>query len=143
MPDICITSQNQIINNMNTKTILVIDDEEDIATAISRSLKREGYSVIITSDYKTSIKVIANSEIDLIISDVMLPFTGGFDIVEYVKNDQGLKNTPVILVTGMDKDILYSSSIKADAVVSKPFDMDRLIALVKVNLKEKELVNQE
>ena len=128
---------------MNTKTILVIDDEEDIATAISRSLKREGYSVIITSDYKTSIKVIANSEIDLIISDVMLPFTGGFDIVEYVKNDQGLKNTPVILVTGMDKDILYSSSIKADAVVSKPFDMDRLIALVKVNLKEKELVNQE
>jgi DNA-binding response OmpR family regulator len=128
---------------MNTKTILVIDDEEDIATAISRSLKREGYSVIITSDYKTSIKVIANSEIDLIISDVMLPYTGGFDIVEYVKNDEALKNTPVILVTGMDKDILYSSSIKADAVVSKPFDMDRLIALVKVNLKEKELVNQE
>lgn len=128
---------------MNTKTILVIDDEEDIATAISRALKREGYSVIITSDYKTSIKVIANSEIDLIISDVMLPYTGGFDIVEYVKNDSALKNTPVILVTGMDKDILYSSSIKADAVVSKPFDMDRLIALVKVNLKEKELVNQE
>ena len=128
---------------MNTKTILVIDDEEDIATAISRSLKREGYSVIITSDYKTSIKVIANSEIDLIISDVMLPYTGGFDIVEYVKNNDALKNTPVILVTGMDKDILYSSSIKADAVVSKPFDMDRLIALVKVNLKEKELVTEE
>lgn len=128
---------------MNTKTVLVIDDEEDIATAISRSLKREGYSVIITSDYKTSIKVIANSEIDLIISDVMLPYTGGFDIVEYVKNNDALKNTPVILVTGMDKDILYSSSIKADAVVSKPFDMDRLIALVKVNLKEKELVTEE
>ena len=128
---------------MNTKTILVIDDEEDIATAISRSLKREGYSVIITSDYKTSIKVIANSEIDLIISDVMLPYTGGFDIVEYVKNDDTLKNTPVILVTGMDKDILYSSSIKADAVVSKPFDMDRLLALVKVNLKEKELIPEE
>ena len=122
---------------------MVIDDEEDIATAISRSLKREGYSVIITSDYKTSIKVIANSEIDLIISDVMLPYTGGFDIVEYVKNNDTLKNTPVILVTGMDKDILYSSSIKADAVVSKPFDMDRLIALVKVNLKEKELVTEE
>ena len=128
---------------MNTKTVLVIDDEEDIATAISRSLKREGYSVIITSDYKTSIKVIANSKIDLIISDVMLPYTGGFDIVEYVKNNDTLKNTPVILVTGMDKDILYSSSIKADAVVSKPFDMDRLIALVKVNLKEKELVTEE
>jgi DNA-binding response OmpR family regulator len=128
---------------MNTKTVLVIDDEEVIATAISRALKKEGYSVIITSDYKTSIKVIANSEIDLIISDVMLPYTGGFDIVEYVKNDEALKNTPVILVTGMDKDILYSSSVKADAVVSKPFDMERLIALVKINLKEKELVTEE
>jgi DNA-binding response OmpR family regulator len=128
---------------MNTKTVLVIDDEEVIATAISRALKKEGYSVIITSDYKTSIKVIANSEIDLIISDVMLPYTGGFDIVEYVKNNEALKDTPVILVTGMDKDILYSSSIKADAVVSKPFDMERLIALVKINLKEKELVTGE
>jgi two-component system response regulator VicR len=128
---------------MNTKTVLVIDDEEVITTAISRSLKKEGYSVIITSDYKTSIKVIANSEIDLIISDVMLPYTGGFDIVEYVKNDETLKHIPVILVTGMDKDILYSSSIKADAVVSKPFDMERLMALVKINLKEKELVTEE
>jgi DNA-binding response OmpR family regulator len=128
---------------MNTKTVLVIDDEEVIATAISRALKKEGYSVIITSDYKTSIKVIANSEIDLIISDVMLPYTGGFDIVEYVKNNEALKSTPIILVTGMDKDILYSSSIKADAVVSKPFDMERLIALVKINLKEKELVTEE
>jgi DNA-binding response OmpR family regulator len=128
---------------MNTKTVLVIDDEEDIATAISRSLKREGYSVIITSDYKTSIKVIANSGIDLIISDVMLPYTGGFDIVEYVKSDNGLKHIPVILVTGMDRDILYSSSIKADAIVSKPFDMDRLIALVRINLKEEELVSED
>jgi DNA-binding response OmpR family regulator len=128
---------------MNTKTVLVIDDEEVIATAISRALKKEGYSVIITSDYKTSIKVIANSEIDLIISDVMLPYTGGFDIVDYVKNNEELKHTPVILVTGMDRDILYSSSIKADAVVSKPFDMERLIALVKINLKEKELVTEE
>jgi DNA-binding response OmpR family regulator len=128
---------------MNTKTVLVIDDEEVIATAIARSLKKEGYSVIITSDYKTSIKVIANSEIDLIISDVMLPYTGGFDIVDYVKNNETLKDTPVILVTGMDRDILYSSSIKADAVVSKPFDMERLIALVKINLKEKELVTEE
>jgi DNA-binding response OmpR family regulator len=131
------------MNNMNTQTVLVIDDEEVIATAISRALKKEGYSVIITSDYKTSIKVIANSEIDLIISDVMLPYTGGFDIVEYVKNNETLKHTPVILVTGMDRDILYSSSIKADAVVSKPFDMERLIALVKINLKEKELVTEE
>ncbi len=128
---------------MNTQTILVIDDEEDIATAISRSLKREGYSVIITSDYKTSIKVISNSEIDLIISDVMLPYTGGFDIVEYVKNEKKLKNVPIILVTGMDKDILYSSSVQADAIVSKPFDMERLIALVKINLKDKKLATQD
>ena len=128
---------------MSTKTVLVIDDEEDIATAISRSLKREGYNVIITSDYKTSIKIIANSGVDLILSDVMLPYTGGFDIVDFVRSDEELKHIPVILVTGMDKDILFSSSIKADAIISKPFEMDRLIALVKINLKENELVPNE
>ena len=121
---------------MSQKTILVIDDEDNISNAIAKSLKKEGYGVITASDYKTAIKIIDNSTLDLIISDVMMPYTGGFDIVEYVKENPALKSLPVILVTGMDKDILFSSSIAANAIVQKPFDMTQLIALVKSNLKE-------
>src|SRR4051812_29543581 len=107
---------------MEPKTILVVEDEDFISGLIARALKKEGYNVIITSDYTTSIRVINNSGIDLIVSDVMLPFTGGLEILEHVKNSDTLKNIPVILVTGMDKDILFSSKVKAEAILLKPFD---------------------
>lgn len=121
---------------MSQKTILVIDDEDNISNAIAKALKKEGFGVITASNYKTAINIIDNSTLDLIISDVMMPYTGGFDIVEYVKENPKLKHLPVILVTGMDKDILYSSSIQANAIVQKPFDIAQLMALVKNNLKQ-------
>jgi DNA-binding response OmpR family regulator len=121
---------------MSQKTILVIDDEDNISNAIAKALKKEGFGVITASNYKTAVNIIDNSTLDLIISDVMMPYTGGFDIVEYVKENPKLKHLPVILVTGMDKDILYSSSIQANAIVQKPFDIAQLMALVKSNLKQ-------
>ena len=119
------------------KTILVIEDEDFISGLIAKSLREEGYSVIVTSDYKASIQVIDSVEIDLIISDVMLPYTGGLDIAEYVKNESKNKNVPIILVTGMDKDVLSTTDIKVTAILSKPFDMLQLVDLVNSNLKRK------
>lgn len=119
------------------KTILVIEDEDFISGLIAKSLREEGYDVIITSDYKSSIKVIDSMTIDLIISDVMLPYTGGLDIAEYVKNASKNKDIPVILVTGMDKDVLSTTAIKVTAILSKPFDMLQLVDLVNDNLKKK------
>ncbi len=119
------------------KTILVIEDEDFISGLIAKSLREEGYGVIVTSDYKSSIKVIDSMSIDLIISDVMLPYTGGLDIAEYVKNESQNKGVPVILVTGMDKDVLSTTAINVTAILSKPFDMLQLIDLVNDSLKKK------
>lgn len=116
------------------KTVLVIEDEDFISSLIARALKKEGYSVIVTSDFASSIKVIDGSAVDIVVSDVMLPFTGGMEIVEHIKSNERLKHIPIILVTGMDKDILYSSKVKAEAILSKPFDMGQLVALVNSNL---------
>jgi DNA-binding response OmpR family regulator len=121
---------------MTSKTVLVIEDEEFISNSIVKALKKEGYGVITTSDYTTSINVIDGAQIDLVVSDVMLPFTGGIDIVEFIKNSPKLSHIPVILVTGMDREILYSSKIPAEAIISKPFDMPQLVALVNTNLKK-------
>ena len=119
------------------KTILVIEDEDFISGLIAKSLREEGYDVIITSDYNSSIKVIDSLAIDLIISDVMLPYTGGLDIAEYVRNESKNKDVPVILVTGMDKDVISTTAVKVTAILSKPFDMLQLIDLVNENLKKK------
>lgn len=113
--------------NDDAFTILVIEDEDFISSMISRSLKEEGYQVIVTSDLKSSLIVLDSGAIDLVISDVMLPFTGGLDIVEYIRDHEELEETPIILVTGMDKDVLEASSLRANAILSKPFDMIDLI----------------
>lgn len=113
--------------NDDALTVLVIEDEDFISNMISRSLKEEGYQVITTSDLKSSLIVLDTGAIDLVISDVMLPFTGGLDIVEYIRDKEELEGTPVILVTGMDKDVLESSQVKANIILSKPFEMNDLI----------------
>ncbi|MBA2610793.1 MAG: response regulator [Bacteroidetes bacterium] len=124
------------------KTILVIEDEDFISGLIAKSLREEGYNVIVTSDYKSSIKVIDTAIIDLIVSDVMLPYTGGLDIAEYVKNDARNKDVPVILVTGMDKDVISTTAINVTAILSKPFDMLELVDLVNNSLSRKPAKNE-
>ncbi|PBQ32398.1 hypothetical protein CNR22_11660 [Sphingobacteriaceae bacterium] len=113
--------------NDDALTVLVIEDEDFISSMISRSLKEEGYHVIVTSDLKSSLIVLDSGAIDLVISDVMLPFTGGLDIVDYIRDHEELEETPIILVTGMDKDVLETSSLRANAILGKPFDMIELI----------------
>ncbi len=123
--------------NNDAFTVLVIDDEEFISTMISRSLKEEGHNVIVTSDLRSSLIVLDTGAIDLIISDVMLPFTGGLDIVEYVKEQEHLEETPIILVTGMDKDVLETTAVKVSAIFPKPFDMVKLMDKVNELLGKK------
>ncbi|MES2691237.1 MAG: response regulator [Bacteroidota bacterium] len=126
---------------MNPVTILVVDDEDFIATSIAKALKKQGYSVILTSDFASSIKVINSGEIDLVVSDVMLPFTGGIDIAEHIKTSSKLKHIPVILVTGMDRLILEGSHVQADEIITKPFEMVKLVESVNTHLKDKSLKN--
>lgn len=113
--------------NDNALTVLVIEDEDFVSHMISKSLKEEGYQVICTSDLKSSLIVLDTGAIDLVISDVMLPFTGGLDILDYIREHEELEATPIILVTGMDQDVIATSSIRANAVLTKPFDMNDLM----------------
>jgi len=59
------------------------------------------------------------------------------DIAEYVKNESAKKDIPIILVTGMDKDVLSTTDINVTAILSKPFDMLQLVDLVNANLRKK------
>src|SRR3954467_13839100 len=102
--------------NDDAYTVMVIEDEDFIANMISRPLKEEGYQVIVTSDLKSSLIVLDTGAIDLVISYVMLPSTGGLDVVDYIREHESLDETPVILVTGMDRDVLEASSIRANAI---------------------------
>jgi DNA-binding response OmpR family regulator len=108
--------------------ILLIDDEKDILEMVSKALKRNGYEVTAVASIPEAAKQIRYHQWDLIISDVMIPYEGGFELVESIKASS---NTPVIMITGMSEDILNATINKADAILHKPFSSADLIKKVK------------
>lgn len=105
--------------------ILVIEDERDIRQLVSYALKSEGHDVTEAGTVDDAENKVLKEDWDLVVSDVMLPHLGGFEIVELVKARGN--NTPVILLTGLDKDILHSTLTDADLIITKPVSRKKLI----------------
>ncbi len=117
--------------------ILVIEDEKFILDSMAKALRGEGYTVITAEDQETAMEHIQSKKLDMVISDVMLPYSGGFDIVDFIRQDPLKKHIPVILVTGMDADILKTTRTEANVCLPKPFSSLQLTTLVNKFLNEK------
>ncbi len=115
--------------------VLVIDDEKDIRENISIILKKHDYHPVTIDNVVDAEDMIRNKKWDIIISDVMIPHLGGFELVDVVK--QISSDTPVILVTGMDKDILNTTATRADIILTKPFTGKQLIDAIESLLGKK------
>ena len=114
--------------------ILIIEDEGFILESIAQILSKEGYMIYTADDYHTAVRIIKSENLDMIISDIMLPYTGGFDIVDFVRNDPEKKDTSIILISGMDRTILNTTKIKVEACITKPFTSKELLRVVKQHL---------
>lgn len=75
--------------------------------------------------------MIEEQNFDLVITDIMLPFAGGFDIVDHIKTHPTKGGIPVIIISGMDEDVLLSTRTKADACLVKPFTFKQLAFQIK------------
>ena len=111
--------------------ILLVEDEAFILDCITQVLTKEGYEVFAAEEFDKAISILKSQDIDMIISDVMLPYIGGFDIVDFVRNDSEKKDIPIILITGMDENILHNTNIKADFCITKPFTSTQLLKAIK------------
>lgn len=116
------------------KKILVIDDEKDIRDNISGILKKHHYNVVTCGDLTEAKKQIAHHNWDAVICDVMIPHLGGFELAEAVKSAK--RNTPVILVTGMDKEVLSATQTNADLILHKPFTGKQILHAVEKLIAE-------
>ena len=118
---------------MKQSTVLVVDDEKEIADFIELYLKNENYEVLKFYNGKDALECIENETIDLAILDVMLPDIDGFEILKQIR----LKYTfPVIMLTAkvssMDK--INGLTLGADDYIEKPFEPLELMARVKAQL---------
>lgn len=118
--------------------ILVVEDEAMMLKALEFRLKKDGYQTIVAEDGKKAMEYIEQSPPDMIITDIMLPYVTGLEIVNYAKNIRGL-NIPIIILSavGLEKTVLEAFELGADDFITKPFSPNELSMRVKRLLLKK------
>ena len=122
---------------MAKKKILIVDDEPDIVETIKFNLELEGIECTAAYDGEEALSKAKKENPDLIILDIMLPKINGYKIARLLKFDELYKHIPIIMLTArtQEKDISLGEQTGADEYITKPFDMERLVAPVKKYLK--------
>lgn len=118
-------------------TILIVEDEKDIAKMIEYNLKKEGYKTIIASDGEDAIDAAISKLPDLILLDLMLPGIGGLDVCKELRAERKTALIPVIMLTAksQEADKVIGLELGADDYVTKPFSPRELIARIKAVLR--------
>lgn len=111
--------------------ILIAEDDELILRTIEHKLLKEGYEVILSRNGKEAIEHIKNSEVDLIITDIMMPFVSGIEILSALNLME--KKIPVIMLSSMGQEevILTAFDLGASDFIVKPFSPNELMLRVK------------
>lgn len=115
--------------------ILVIEDQEKLARNIKEYLETEHYAVTISHDGKDGFEKAMTQDIDLLILDINLPGMDGYVICSMLR--QRKKNMPILMLTARTKqqEVIHGLNIGADDYLTKPFDMDELLARVRALLR--------
>ena len=117
------------------KTILIVEDEQNIVDILSFNLSREGYDTLEAYDGPTGLQLALESNPDLILLDLMLPGMNGFDVCRKVR--EAGSSTPIIMLTAREEetDKVLGLELGADDYITKPFSMRELLARVKANIR--------
>ncbi len=118
------------------KKIMVIEDNPMVVKSLEFKLKKDGYDVVIAEDGRTAMKFLAETTYDLILTDLMLPFVSGNEIIEFLKNEY--PTIPIIVLsTSTQEDIITEAfTMGVDDFITKPFSPNELSLRVKRTLSK-------
>lgn len=116
--------------------ILVIDDEPEITEIIHAFLDNAGYTVRVENQPQNAVQLAQEFSPDLILLDIMMPGTDGYQICNQIKEDSQMGDTPVIFLTGKDSKDDQGKSFQSggDMFIKKPFSCERLLEIVNIVL---------
>jgi two-component system, OmpR family, phosphate regulon response regulator PhoB len=118
---------------MNTPRILVVEDEDNIATALEFLILREGYDHDRVSSGAEALPRIRDTRPNLVLLDVMLPEVSGYEICEGIRTDPDLSGIKVLMMTARGSALERKKGLErgADGFISKPFELKDLRAEVR------------
>jgi CheY-like chemotaxis protein len=110
------------------KKILIIDDDPVVVKYLSTLLTDNGYATCSATSSQEGLDVVRKEKPDLITLDLQMPGEWGPRFYRKLRKDPQLKNTPVIVISGIDGDHAIKDAV---AFIAKPFDPDKLLGIVK------------
>ena len=122
---------------MPKDTILVVEDEKNIAELVKYNLEQEGYRVLTASRGDSGLDQARKQKPDLILLDLMLPEIDGIEICKILRQNEKTVSVPIIMLTakGQEADKVLGLELGADDYVTKPFSPRELVARVKAVLR--------
>jgi DNA-binding response OmpR family regulator len=115
------------------KTILIVDDEQDIVDLLKLFLEKE-FDVLEANDGQTAIELISRNSVDLAVIDIMMPHLDGFQLLQWIRMHSKL---PVIIVSAknQDTDKITGLGLGADDFITKPFSPLEVVARIQAQLR--------
>ena len=122
------------------RKILLVDDEPNIIMSLEYTFKKNNFEVFIARDGQEAIDILKNELPDIIILDVMMPHVDGYATLELIKKNEKMASCKVIFLSAKNKesDIEKGMQLGADAYVTKPFSVKKLVEQVNELLESKQ-----
>jgi putative two-component system response regulator len=129
------------IINLQNPVILCVDDEETNLELLEEILVLHGYGVVTVTNGQDALLKIKSQTIDLVLLDINMPGMNGLEVCRQIKEDQNLRDIPIIMITGLasHEDRVRGIEAGAEDYFSKPFHQEELLARTKILLKMKKL----
>lgn len=114
------------------KKILVIEDNELLLKMIEFILKKNGFTITSAKNGKEAIEALDTAPFDLIITDLMLPYANGFEIIDRIKQNKEQNQVPVIIISAVtnEETVMAGFENGADDYIKKPFTPGELLSRV-------------
>jgi two-component system phosphate regulon response regulator PhoB len=127
------------------KSVLIVEDEEDILALLQYNLIKAGYEVECTAHGADALAAVAVKPPDLILLDLMLPGIDGLEICRRLRQDEATRDIPIIMLTarGEEADVICGLEMGADDYVTKPFSIKVLLARVQTVLRRRGALQQQ
>ena len=115
------------------KTILVAEDDPVMRRFVVSLLEENGYHVLVAEDGENALATATRTPPDLVVSDLVMPYRDGFEVLRAIRADPRLKNIPVLILSMRDReeDIVRGFEQGADEYVVKPFNAREFLSRVR------------
>ncbi len=130
------------LSSLPQPLVLVVEDEASIATMLRYNLEKQGYRVAEAADGQEALNQIQEQQPDIVLLDWMLPLMSGIEVCRQIRRKPATRELPVIMVTARteDQDAVRALNTGADDYITKPFNIESLLARMRALLRRASVV---